>query len=790
MELVMKNLVFLFVAISIALALSGCANKYAVREDAVDRSVSIIPLPSLLEVKMGELMLQDDLKIVANSSDQEVRQVAEFLAAHLRIVTGFEVPVVDKAPGKCQRLFMDLTTTDSELGVEGYTLTVNEQAIRLSAGAAAGLFYGVQTLMQCLPAAVYADEKQPMTWRIPCVEIRDIPRFRYRGMHLDVCRHFFPIEFIKKYIDLLALHKMNVFHWHLTDDQGWRIEIKKYPELTRVSAFREQTLIGHPGRGAEQYDGVRYGGYYTQDEIKEIVRYAQERFVTIIPEIEMPGHALAALAAYPELSCTGGSFAVGTTWGVFDDVFCAGNDQVFHFMEDVLTEVVGLFPGEYVHIGGDECPKTRWQQCEKCQARIRQEGLKDEHELQSYFIRRMEKFLSSKGKRLIGWDEILEGGLAPQATVMSWRGVDGGIAAAQQGHDVIMTPNSHLYFDHYQADPQSEPLAIGGYTTLKKVYDYEPMPPELSATEQKYILGARANVWTEYIKTSDQVEYMVLPRMCALAEVVWTAKEKKNWPDFQRRLHQEHRKRLDILNYRAAEGSFEVAIMTDYDDDGLVYIDLQSEQYRPAIFYTIDGTEPTSNSIAYQGRFPLQNTTTIRAGIFQQDVLKGRVAAKTVTLHQGLGKMISYLQPFSLRYPGGGDPALLDGLLGSGSFNDGHWQGFHGHDMEVVVDLGRVCRISEISTGFIQNAGSWIFMPLGVDYAVSIDGQAYQSVAALKNDLAALNNEIIIRRFSAPFSALDARYVKVVAQNRGTCPEGHPGAGGKAWLFADEIIIQ
>jgi hexosaminidase len=583
------------------------------------------------------------------------------------------------------------------------------------------------------------------------------------------------------------LHKMNRFHWHLTEDQGWRIEIKKYPRLTEVSAFRDETIIGHGRNRPQQYDGQRYGGFYTQEQIKEIIDYAEKRFVTIIPEIEMPGHALAALAAYPELSCTGGPFKVGTKWGVFDDVYCAGNEQVFTFLEDVLTEVVELFPGEYIHIGGDECPKTRWKKCAKCQDRIQQEGLQDEHELQSYFIRRIEKFLLSKGKRLIGWDEILEGGLAPQATVMSWRGVDGGIAAAKQSHDVIMTPNSHLYFDYYQADPVSEPLAIGGYTTLKKVYSYEPTPAELTPDEQKYILGAQANIWTEYIKTPEYVEYMAVPRMCALAEVAWTAKEKKNWHDFQRRL-QTHMKRLDALNVNFSKGSFEVAINTLESDDR-IFVQLESEQYNPAIFYTTDGTAPSPNAIRYDDRFPLDKTTTLKAAIFQGGVAKGPIVEKTITVHKALGKDITYLLPFSNRYPAAGDKTLLDGLLGSESFNDGNWQGFHGNDLEVVVDLGKVYRISEISTGFIQSSNSWIFMPLYVDYAISVDGQDYQSVANIKNDIPALKDEVIIQRFSDSFAEVDARFVRVFAKNRGICPEGHPGAGEKAWIFADEIIV-
>ena len=443
---------------------------------------------------------------------------------------------------------------DSEIkGAKGiYSLEVGKRGVTISAAESIGLFYGVQSLRQLLPVEIEkAETQQGIEWLIPFVNINDEPAFVYRGLHLDVARHFFPVSFIKKYIDLLALHKMNIFHWHLTEDQGWRIEIKKYPKLTEVGSVRKETLVGH--YGTNKYDGKPYGGFYTQDEVKEIVAYAQARFITVIPEIEMPGHSLGALAAYPELGCTGGPYEVATTWGVFPDVYCAGNEKVYAFLEDVLTEVMELFPSEYIHIGGDECPKTKWKECSKCQAKIKKEGLKDEHELQSYFIQRMEKFLNAHGRQIIGWDEILEGGLAPKATVMSWRGEKGGIEAAKAHHDVIMTPGFALYFDHYQADPETQPLAIGGFTSTKGVYNYYPVPKKLDADEEKYILGAQGNVWSEYMATPEYVEYMVYPRACALSEVVWSPKESMDWDDFTRRM-QTHFKRLDALNVNYFDG--------------------------------------------------------------------------------------------------------------------------------------------------------------------------------------------------------------------------------------------
>jgi len=374
-------------------------------------------------------------------------------------------------------------------------------------------------------------------------------------MHLDVCRHFFTVDEVKRYLDIMAMHKFNTFHWHLTDDQGWRIEIKKYPKLTTVGSRRSETLIGHSGRPPFKYDGQPYGGFYSQDDIREIVRYASERFIRVIPEIEMPGHAVAAISSYPVLSCTGKQIEVETRWGVFDDVFCAGKDTVFAFLEDVLDEVMDMFPSEYIHVGGDECPKTRWQHCPLCQQRIREEGLKDEHELQSWFITRMEKYINAHGKKLIGWDEILEGGLAPEATVMSWRGVTGGIAAAKMDHDVIMTPFTYVYLDYYQSEPQGEPLAIGGYLPLEKVYSYEPLPQELDTEEQKHILGLQGNLWTEYISTAEYLEYMAFPRAFAIAETGWTPVMKKDFEEFLARFSV-LTERYDLMNLNYFKGEY------------------------------------------------------------------------------------------------------------------------------------------------------------------------------------------------------------------------------------------
>ncbi|NPA35939.1 MAG: beta-N-acetylhexosaminidase [Chlorobi bacterium] len=541
----MKKLFYLMLII-LGSGMAFCSSPYT---KSGRGEVNIVPKPADVTINDGFFILNQGTAIVADSGT-EVNSVANYMADILRPSTGY---VLDVKHEDAESNRIKLRIDKSVKGNEGvYNLVVDKNGVTISAPEPVGLFYGVQSLRQLLPVEIERKSVQEgKEWDIPFVIINDEPSFRYRGLHLDVGRHFFPPSFIKKYIDLLALHKMNVFHWHLTEDQGWRIEIKKYPKLTEVGSVRKETLVGH--YGSDKYDGKPYGGFYTQDEVRDIVAYAKERFITVIPEIEMPGHSLAALASYPELGCTGGPYEVATTWGVFPDVYCAGNDQVFTFLEDVLTEVMDMFPSEYIHIGGDECPKIRWKECPKCQARIKNEGLKNEHELQSYFIRRIEKFFNAHGRQIIGWDEILEGGLAPKATVMSWRGEKGGIAAAKQHHDVIMTPGFALYFDHYQADPATQPLAIGGFTNTKTVYNYNPLPKALNEKEAGYILGAQGNVWTEYMKTPEYVEYMAYPRACALAEIDWTPGDKKNWDDFVKRMDV-HKKRLKELNVNYFDG--------------------------------------------------------------------------------------------------------------------------------------------------------------------------------------------------------------------------------------------
>lgn len=559
--------------------------------------INIVPMPKSAKPLKGHFEFNYKTKIIAG--DDETRRFAAFLNDYLMSNYGFKLEYVSnlvKTPTNAI-VFERLAAAGNIPPNDAYGLYVVPKGVRIYARGNEGFFYGLQSFLQLLPVKIEKGKA-----KLPAVDITDEPRFRYRGMHLDVGRHFFPVEFVKKYIDLMAQYKFNYFHWHLTEDQGWRIEIKKYPRLTEVGGFRKETV---KDRSLEPYvgDNTPYGGFYTQEQIKDVVAFAKARYITIIPEIELPGHSSAALAAYPELGCKENyPYKVQTTWGIFKEVYCP-TEKTFQFMEDVLSETIALFPDSpYIHIGGDEVLKDHWKESAFVQELKQKENLKDEHEVQSYFIRRMEKFINSKGKKLIGWDEILEGGLAPNATVMSWRGEKGGIEAAKSKHDVVMTPSDYVYFDYGQGDPKYEPLNIGNYVTLEKVYSYNPQSKELSEEEKKYVLGAQGNVWTEYMQTPEKVEYMVFPRMLALAEVVWSPIEQKNYADFQRRLqYQFERLTKQNVNYRIPEPAGLQNVILKTGDK--TKIELKSPIAGGKIFYTLDGTEPTENAKLYEKPF-------------------------------------------------------------------------------------------------------------------------------------------------------------------------------------------
>lgn len=531
---------------------AGAISLFACNTKEQTANYQVIPLPNQINLTDAEgFVIDKNTVIVFPEQNEKMQKNAEFLFQFIRENTGLKLKSANESTA-AKQIF--LKTGFNSDNLEAYSLIVDNTSITITGASEAGVFYGIQTLRKSIPVA------QADRVLMPAVEINDQPQFAYRGMMLDVSRHYATPDSIKRYIDILALHNINTFHWHLTEDQGWRIEIKKYPGLTEIGSKRTETVIG---RNSGAYDGKPHGGFYTQDEAREIVAYAADRYINVIPEIDMPGHMMGALAAYPELGCTGGPYEVWRQWGVSDEVLCVGNEKTYEFIQDVLTEIMDIFPSSYIHVGGDECPKTKWKECPKCQAKIKELGLKAdaghsaEERLQSHFISFAESIINNNGRRMIGWDEILEGGLAPNATVMSWRGMAGGIAAARMGHDVVMTPNSHLYFDHYQTkDVDSVPLAIGGYSPLDKVYSFEPLPAELTAEEQKHIIGVQANLWTEYVPNFRHAEYMLMPRIAALSETQWMQPEQKNYESFLQRL-ESLTKIYDYNSYNYAKHAFE-----------------------------------------------------------------------------------------------------------------------------------------------------------------------------------------------------------------------------------------
>lgn len=740
-------------------------------------SYALVPLPASVIPGTGVFVLSAKTLMVVNNPEAEAD--ADLFNTYLYDHYGFRLKTVVSQHEKEQAVNVMKNKKENSLKPDAYTLQVEASKISLHGGINAGAFYGLQTLIQLLPAGKVTD------LQIPSVKIADEPRYEWRGMHLDVCRHFFSKEFVKKYIDLLAMYKMNRFHWHLTDDQGWRIEIKKYPKLQQISAFRNGTLIGHYGEIPPRYDTLRYGGYYTQDEVKEIVRYAEQRHITIVPEIEMPGHALAALAAYPELSCTGGPFETGKTWGVFEDVYCP-KEETFEFLQNVFSEICDLFPGPYIHIGGDECPKVRWKSCAHCQALMKKEGLKSESEMQSYFIRRIGTFLHSKGKKLIGWDEILEGGLVSDATVMSWRGNAGGIEAAKQNHDVVMTPTGFCYFDFYQSRDPREPLAIGGYLPIEKVYQFEPTPDVLTLEEARHILGAQGNVWTEYIPTPEQVEYMALPRMAALAEVVWSPKTSRNYDSFTRRLIF-HFKLLSFLKLNFSKAIFDIDYFV-YPNSGAegVAVELKSTLKNGAIHYTIDGTEPTLRSPLYSERIPIGQSAGIKAALYDGPIQRGGIFARLFRLNVATGKEVLLANPPDEEYCRGGGFSLVNGVTGSLPWNGSDWLGFKGTNLDATIDLADVRSFTTVSIDALRDENSWIYFPKSVEVKVSDDGKNYRSLKKINADEIDRDKRVI----SLSVGQVSARYVRIIAENTGIIPAGQAGEGNPAWLFVDEIMVE
>lgn len=746
---------------------------------------AIIPKPTLLTPAQGEFVVNASTKIIIPNNNAAMADIAQLFAQRMMITANLNLDI--NADAKPASNYIKFEIPAQKLALkEGYKMTVNNNSIVISADEPIGHFYALQTLLQLLPPQVFSSSPMLNTkWAVPACSITDSPRYAYRGLMLDVGRHTFPVTFIKKYIDLLALHKMNTFHWHLTEDQGWRIEIKKYPKLTQIGSVRRESVKGH--NRDQMSDGTPYGGFYTQDEIKEVVRYAQSKYITVVPEIEMPGHAMAALAAYPELGCSGGPYEVATRWGVMNDVFCP-NEKTFEFLQDVLTEVMDLFPSKYIHIGGDECPKVSWKKSQFCQDLMKKEGLKDEHELQSYFIKRIDKFVTSKGRKIIGWDEILEGGISPNATIMSWRGVDGGIAAAKQGHDAIMTPTTYNYFDYYQADPSNEPLAIGGYLPLEKTYSYEPMPKELTPEQAKHIMGVQGNLWTEYVTTPEYAEYMTYPRASALAEVAWTPSKQKDYTDFGNRL-KTHFERLRYLGVNYAKSFYDITAYAERDANGRVVAKLNSNDKQALIKYSLDGSDPKPQSMSYaaSGIVLTQNTYLNATAFGNKGEALSKPVGKFFFVNKATGRSYT-LKNEPKNYTGGSSNGLTNGLKGEEK-SLSTWLGFEGKDLDAVVDLGQKTDFSRVSVAFFRSSSQWIMLPSSIEILISDDGKQFKSIKKIDLDNSDKAGQAI-QQLAIGLDNANARYVKVVAPNYGLLPENHPGHGKSAWLFVDEIGVE
>lgn len=646
---------------------------------------------------------------------------------------------------------------------EGHHININQNGIEIIAQTQAGIFMGLQTIMQILPQS-----KNDNKLVVSGIKISDKPSYQWRGLNLDCCRHFMEKDFVIRYIDLLAMHKMNTLHWHLTEDQAWRIEIKKYPLLTKIGAWRTMS------------DGSIYGGFYTQEDVREVVEYARQRHINVVPEIEMPGHAVAALASYPHLSCTGGPFEVERQFGVFDDIYCAGNDEVFTFLKNVIDEVLELFPSEYIHIGGDEAPKVRWEKCPKCQKRIKDENLKDEFELQSWFINQMNDYLTSKGRRIIGWDEILEGGADKYkgVTVQSWRGFEGAQDAAASENFAIVSPTTYCYFDGDVA-----------HTTLKTVYSFDLIPEGLAPEHHHRIIGSEACMWTEYAP-QHTIDSKLFPRIVALAEVLWSPKENRNWDNFKTRL-ETHYLRLNELGvkYGFERSPMNLEIKSDMANKGFICT-IVPGQDGLSFTYAFVKNGKTDEFKKYEKPVFTSDASGIEVKIFNALGEESGTVSRNFSFHKAAGKTIKINTPYAEQYAAGGNNNLIDGMKGTDNFRDLLWQGYTGTDVEVIIDMEQKTEISKVSTSTFQSTLAWIFHPTKVDVYLSNNGKKWKKAGEALNKISERNSDNTIQEFSVEFKKQKIRYIKLVAKSIGQCPEWHRGAGHNSWIFMDEIEVE
>lgn len=749
---------------------------------AFAQNVNIIPLPASVNIQAGRFTFTKATGINYNREDESLQTALYPLLYKLQHAAGIYISKNKKTSSSIIEVLLD----NGIAGDEAYELYVAQKKITIKAKTPAGIFYATQSLLQLLPPSIEAPSLQKnIDWSVQCIAIKDEPRFAYRGVMLDVARHYMPMDFLKKLIDLLAMQKMNRFHLHLTDSQGWRFESKKYPKLTKIGAYRKGTPLNATYDYDSRPNDTLYGGYYTQDQLRELVKYAQNRFITIIPEIEMPAHSMAALAAYPEFACVDSSGKAFPYPQQIQNEYCT-KDETFTFLTNILAEVMDVFPSKYIHVAGDEAGKENWKKCPYDVKRMKEEGLKNVEELQSYFISRIEKFVNSKGRSIIGWDEILQGGLAPNATVMSWTGIEGGIKAAQLHHNVIMTPGGYCYLDHYQSDAPGEPSAFGGLTTLAKTYSYNPVPDELTNEQATYIQGTQGNLWTEYIPTTSKAEYMIFPRAIALAEVGWTPNEHKNYENFISRLTS-YFKRFDLHHVNYSKHLFEIKLTTTSGSNGKVTASLGGVSKEYKMYYTMDGNVPTSASSMYQSPIIVKQNGVLTAAVIKDNTILDQLK-KTFNLHKAAGKKITLEIDPSKQYNKGGNGALINGSFGNDeNFNDDEWLGWNGKPLNATIDLGEEKSVSSLTTRFFQRPSSWVWVAKKLTVQVSTDGKNFTTVGDKQVDIPSKDGAAVT---AVKWQPQNARYIRVTAEPLGIIPAGNTGAGDEAWLFVDELIVE
>lgn len=770
----MKKLLFITALLAFACQTPKQQVKFA------ENDICIIPKPQSMTLNNGNFQFTKETVFVSN---QSLAPAAEIFAKQFEKASGIKLPIKNET---VQTNYIALSI-DNSLPKEGYNLVVQPDKISIAAADYNGAIYALETLRQLLPKEFESSTPVNANWVIPTITINDKPEYPWRGLMLDVSRHFFSKEYILKTLDRMAMLKLNTFHFHLVDNEGWRIEIKKYPKLTEVGAWRvdqeDKLWDERTSNPADAFDNPasapkKYGGFYTQEDIKEIVAYAAARGITVIPEIEMPAHVMSAIAAYPELSCHKRPIGVpsGAVWPNID-IYCAGQEESFTFLEDVLTEVMALFPSKYIHIGGDEADHTEWEKCPKCQQRIKDNHLKDVHQLQSYFIKRIDKFLVSKGRVLVGWDEIMDGGLANDAVVMNWRGIDIGRKALEQGNPVVLT--SDCYINRYQGLPEYEPLANGGYVTLKKLYHYNLEKENLSPELQKNVLGTQANLWVEFIATPEHSEYMLFPRLLAFSEISWTPDNLKNWDNFVKRT-ETFMDRLDVMKIKYARSMYQVLPAVE-NQNGKVFLKLECEVPNADIRYAL-GDTPIEKAKKYTQPIPFNESTTFKATVFSGKATN-TITTGEVTFHKAIAKKMSYSPLYHKKYQGQGEMTLTNVVRGSKNFLDGQWLGWLGDDVTLTLDLDQNTNISEVRIGAMDYQAAGIYFPIKFEVAISTDGKNYREVAT-HNEPCVVRGKPSLKDFILKFNPQDARYIKLSLKNVKTPPKG-----GDAWLFIDEVLV-